>query len=309
VLHVHISQNGLRRTIRPAREEHMKIPMGQLLPGDVLLHASKGEVSKLIQWASDSDYSHIAMVFDPGKLAEAASGGVRFDGDLKKRIEGVPNDFHRIDAWRPLPGGKPIEAAALQALKASANAMAGRPFALNQWFELGLICAIRNKAPETPFIKWFLALVIETFVKKDPSRLLCSEFIYLAFHHAATEPPGLLDPKITRPPRPNRPFPKDLNLIGLIKEYLDASGKRADLVDVLSLFDEFAQLRAGETEDLWSEARRSTLAVLKDTRANWSTIDGHATSAAAPSPHPDLIEPQDFAESPSFCELGTVVIV
>lgn len=286
----------------------MKIPMGQLLPGDVLLHASKGEVSKLIQWASDSDYSHIAMVFDPGKLSEAVSGGVRFDSDLKKRIEGVPQAFHRIDAWRPMPGGKPIEPAALQALKASASTMAGRPFALNQWFELGLICAIRNKAPETPFIKWLLALVIEMFVKKDPSRLLCSEFIYLAFHHAATEPPRLLDPEIRRPSRPNRPFPKDLDLFELVKEYLDAAGKRAELSDVLSLFGLFARLTAGEIEDLWRGASRDAAAVLKDARANWSTLDGHAVSTA-PSPHPDLIEPQDFAESPLFRELGAVVIV
>ena len=43
----------------------------QVLPGDILLGSGIGEISKLIQWAADSDYSHASIVFRAGLLAEA----------------------------------------------------------------------------------------------------------------------------------------------------------------------------------------------------------------------------------------------
>jgi hypothetical protein len=274
------------------------IKYDKLLPGDVLLHASKGEVSKLIQWASDSDYSHIAMVYEPGQLAEAVSSGVHFDSDLKKRIEGIPEHFRRIDAWRPTAAGNPISPEALAALKASAQQMAGRKFALNQWFELGLICAVRNKVPDKPIWKWLITLVIDTIVRVDPSRLLCSEFLYLSFFNAVTVPPGKLRPVISRPNRPNRPFPKDLDIQKLIKEYLKASGQGEQLIDVAALINAFASLTSKQIEAGWETARD---AVQHMVRPDWV--------AQFAGPHPDLIEPQDFAESPSFYSLGSVVIV
>lgn len=274
------------------------IKYDELRPGDVLLHASKGEVSKLIQWASDSDYSHIAMVYKPGLLAEAVSSGVHFDSDLKKRIEGIPAAFHRIDAWRPTGAGDPISDAALAALRASADQMQGRKFALNQWLELGLVCALRNKVPDKPIWKWLITKVIDTFVQVDPSRLLCSEFVYLAFFHAATTPPGQLRPVLSRPNRPNRPFPNDLDIQKLIEEYLKAAGQSAQLLDIAALLNAFAALTSSQIEANWEQARD---AVRNRIRSE--------LTAGMTGPHPDLIEPQDFAESPSFRSLGSVVIV
>jgi len=273
-----------------------------LLPGDVLLHASKGEVSKLIQWASNSDYSHIALVFKPGELAEAISSGVHFDDNLVDRLKGIPEKFHRIDAWRSIGAGDPISDAALAALRTSAQQMAGRPFALSQWFELGLICAVRNKAPQNPFCKWLIAKAINELVKVDPSRLLCSEFVYLSFFNAVTQPADVLKPKLTRPPRKNRPFPKDLDVWELIREYLDAKQKGSGSAAVIAILSDFASV---SSQDIDAEWMTGQAAVLQLARAQWSTL----FVSSGVSPHPDLIEPQDFAECPaSFRELGSVTL-
>src|SRR5512139_3013550 len=113
------------------------IPARDIRPGDLLLHFSKGEISKLIQWVSDSDYSHVAVVFKPGLLAEAISSGVGFDHSLAERVADTAN-FHRIDVARPLRPD-PLPATVLQALQDSASALKNSKFALNQMFELGLI--------------------------------------------------------------------------------------------------------------------------------------------------------------------------
>lgn len=275
----------------------MTISYDQLMPGDLLLHASKGEVSKLIQWASNSDYSHVAMVFQPGQLAEAISSGVHFSNDLKTRIQCVPKNFHRIDAWRPVAVGEPIDAESLEALRRSALAMADRPFALNQWFELGLICAVRNKAPKNAVCKWLIALAIRDIVKVDPTRLLCSEFIYLSYFNAATVPAGKLKPIIARPARPNRPFPRDLDLLELIREYREAAGAGTSLASCVEMLNELTCLTPDEIESEWAGASADALQFL---RSAWTGL--------LSDDHPDLIEPQDFAESPSFRALGSVVM-
>lgn len=280
----------------------MKIKYSDLLPGDVLLHASKGEVSKLIQWASNSDYSHIAMVFNPGQLAEAISSGVHFTNDLETRIKGIPSQFHRIDAWRSTAAGDPIDAAALAALQHSALQMAERPFALSQWFELGLICAVRNKAPQNPLCKWLIAKAIDEIVRVDPSRLLCSEFIYLSFFNAATQPPDVLKPELTRPVREKRAFPNDLDVWELIREYLAAAGKGSRSIDVIAVVNEFASVTSLDIDAKWASAQTAAFKIAR-TQLKAMLVGG------ATSPHPDLIEPQDFAECPtSFRELGSVTL-
>lgn len=278
----------------------MNIKYSDLLPGDLLLHASKGEVSKLIQWASNSEYSHIAMVFKPEQLAEAISSGVHFTNDLKTRINGIPDRFHRIDAWRSIAAGDPIDAAALAALQYSAQLMTGRPFALSQWFELGLICAVRNKAPQNPLCKWLIAKAIEEIVKVDPTRLLCSEFIYLSFFNAHTQPADVLKPKLTRPVREKRAFPKDLDVWELIREYLAAAGKGSRAVDVIAVINEFASVTSPDIDAQWTTAQAAAFQIV---RTQWKAM----FVGAAAGPHPDLIEPQDFAECPaSFRKLGSV---
>src|SRR5690606_2207004 len=53
------------------------LPAAELRTGDVLLMMGEGPLSDLIAWASDSIYSHAAIVADAGDLIEASTAGVR----------------------------------------------------------------------------------------------------------------------------------------------------------------------------------------------------------------------------------------
>jgi hypothetical protein len=67
--------------------------------GDVLLHMGRGELSKLIAWVGDSQYSHAAVVIDETQLMEAAASGVRL-ASLVQRTAMIAN-FHYVDVFRP----------------------------------------------------------------------------------------------------------------------------------------------------------------------------------------------------------------
>jgi hypothetical protein len=275
----------------------MNIQLKDLRPGDLLLHSSKGEISKLIMWASDSDYSHIAMVFEPNLIAEAISSGVHFDTPLEPRIKDAEDHFYKIDAMRPLGAGDPLPPGALRALQDRGRTLKDAKFALNQLFELGLICAARNKVPPSKVVKWVLSQVIEHMVEVDPARLLCSEFIYLVFHNAVSVPG--LDPTIESPDRKNRPFPADLDVLVLLAEYWKARKAGVNLVAAVpaSLLEV-----GGLAEDVVDKKFLAAIAIVR------KRLLAAQVGPAQPKPKPDLIQPQDFAESPSFVLLGTVVV-
>jgi hypothetical protein len=298
-----------RNTI--AERLSMMINVRDLHPGDLLLHSSRGEISKLIKWASDSDYSHVAMVFRPDSIAEATSSGVRYETPLFDRIKDDQHRFFRIDAVRPTGAGEPMRADVLLALQDSAIELRNSKFALNQLFELGVICAIRNKLPTDPIGQALLTWIFETLVKPDSSRLLCSEFVYLAFHNAQTSPPGLIDPTINPVSRPDHPFPKDVDWLALLKEYQDAQGHGQDEPAALVAAIESVAQAGTPLQANGQALRRAFTAVRRElsvARSGWSSTGTAASVSAARSPNPELVDPQSFAESPSFRPLGTVVV-
>jgi len=274
------------------------IPVKDLRPGDLLLHYSKGEISKLIQWVSDSDYSHVAMVFEPGLLAEAISGGVGFDHSLAKRAADTIN-FHRIDAARPTRPD-PLPAAALQRLQDSAKALKGSKFALNQMFELGLICAVKNKAPPDIATKKLVTWILETLVPQDPQRLVCSEFVYLAFHGAKVPE---LDPVITVQTRARRPFPK-IDWVALWREYEHASGQHAPAIaaDTTALSSVTVPDHIANAVTLRYQA-----AVTHTSNLLRPGLHSGAGDLHSPATNPEIVLPQDLAGSPTFRVLGPVV--
>lgn len=280
--------------------EKPQVPASELRPGDLLLHASTGEISKLIQWASDSDYSHIAMVFAPGLIAEARSAGVLFAERIEARVQGLGTAFHFIDVMRPKTPN-PLPEPVLQALQESAQAMKDADFALNQMLQLGLICALRNKMPGGSLAQGLVARILDRLVRQDPSKLVCSEFIYLAYAQAQTQPPGLLKPVITRAPLPNRPWPSDFNLWGLLQEYQDAKEAPTDAV-----VEEVTALAAMAAFEKSAAAFDSLALQARVLSARGATLL-HAAKATAAQVNPELTLPQDFRDSPSFEFIGTLV--
>ena len=76
------------------------LPVAELRTGDVLLMMGEGPLSDLIAWASDSIYSHAALVADAGDLVEASTVGVR-RYPLATRLAAHPDN--QPDALTPRP--------------------------------------------------------------------------------------------------------------------------------------------------------------------------------------------------------------
>ncbi len=282
------------------------VSMSDLRPGDLLLHASKGEISKLIMWASDSDYSHIAMVFEPGLIAEARSAGVLFAERLDARVQNIGKAFHFIDVLRPRQPD-PLPADVLQALQESARRLEDAHFALNQMLELGLICALRNKMPGGTLVQRLVGSILARLVRQDPTRLVCSEFLYLAYRDAQTEPPGLLAPRFEHVARPDRPFPADFDLWELLREYQKASGAEPEGVvqEMLAAAGTggLGALASSLTGAQGGSAGLQSLVV----QARQKSVAGLFLPVGGGAVNPELTLPQDFADSASFTFLGTLV--
>jgi len=281
------------------------ISVGALRPGDLLLHDTDSDISKLIQWVSDSDYSHVAMVFEPGLLAEAISGGVFYDHSAVDRIAqvGIGKEFIRIDVVRPVPD--PIPAPALKALQDSARRLQGAKFALNQMLELGIIAAVRQRTPPNPIAQAVLTWVFDKLVPDDPSHMVCSEFVYRAFADCGV--PGLVPQlaALREDPAP-REFPH-INWLALWKEYEKARANGGDAPPPPDLTAAFAPTAAPIDDHVAineafiaarSRARERVLSARPARAADFAAVVGAA------APNPELVLPQDLADSPTFRAMG-----
>lgn len=285
------------------------IDLSAVRPGDVLLHMGRGEISKLIAWASDSGYSHAALVFDPQTVAEAVSVGVR-KTDLGERAVDR-GDFTVIDVLRFGGAGAGLDPAALSALQAQVNAFIGAPYPLDELFELGVVCALRSKLDWPEPAKWFLRVVLDHVIHTDPGRMVCSEFVYRSFAEAATAPAGRLRPRIEVIAQAPTPFPH-IDWLALLKEYEEArhrSPSRALPPAPTSSAVQGLQARAippaATTPDTDIAAQAEQIRSLRA---------GHAlrgvTSMAAiedPWPNPATVTPADLANSPSFGRVGRLL--
>src|SRR5512139_1678081 len=116
----HESDDDQRRL--PARNAGVTMN-ASLAPGSILLHMTKGEISKLIAWADNGQYSHAAIVLDDDKIAEAVAAGVR-EFPLADRLAQA-DEFRWIDAYAP---AQPLGAADLEAVRTVAKGYVGVPY-------------------------------------------------------------------------------------------------------------------------------------------------------------------------------------
>jgi hypothetical protein len=276
-----------------------------LAPGSILLHMTKGEISKLIAWADNGQYSHAAIVLDDDKIAEAVAAGVR-EFPLADRLAQA-DEFRWIDAYAP---AQPLGAADLEAVRTVAKGYVGVPYPLNELMLLGLVCAARDKIPEHEWARWIVREAFDLALAADPKSQVCSEFVFRCFAEAKTSPARRLAPRIVVEPRREVPFP-DINWGALWKEYEDARQRahgpptrprtplrpavaatrpvEGDRVDLDELRAKAAQVRA----------RRGVGAIAAATAAAGPIED--------PRPNPKLVTPADLAASPSFSVAARVV--
>ncbi|RTL20949.1 MAG: hypothetical protein EKK52_09255 [Burkholderiales bacterium] len=289
------------------------ISIAALRPGDILLHAGTGEISKLIKWASDSLYSHAALVYAPGLLAEAISGGVHLDQSIAARLADH-DEVTRIDVVRPVNGGQPLTGAQVGRLQAAAQALQGRKFALNQMAELGLICVLRNKLTDNMAARRLIHWLLNEVVPENENRLVCSEFVYLAFHGTQD---AALDPQIVVTPAKDLPWP-DVDYAQLLEEYLQARRRVNPAQDALALealtpdptaAEFMAALEAATVSELSDlEARLATArAGLQALRQPAVAASAGLLAAHEAAVNAFLVVPEDLRNSPSFQFLGQLM--
>jgi len=264
-----------------------------LKPGDVLLHMGKGELSKLIAWVGDSEYSHAAMVVEGGQLIEAAAAGVRHAG-LPERTRMVAN-FQFIDVYRPLrpdPGNDKDRAAML----ASINTYLGRPYPMTSLFTLGIACAVRNKIPGDPAFREFVRVALDLVINNDSNQVVCSELVYRGFDEAATKPAHALRLKIITRPVQGTPLPR-IDLAALLIESLDDYKRSRPQTRGHNPFEATAEHDEGDIDELVLQAR-AQLGLDASMRASKGDY----------APNPKTILPADLQFSPGLTRLGRLAM-
>jgi hypothetical protein len=254
-----------------------------------------GEISKLIAWASNSRYSHSALVLDSSTLIEATGAGVKTK-PLAPRLTDS-QEFSLIDAWRFGGVDAQLSAARLAALQDSARSFLGAPYPLNQLFELGIVCALRDKLAWPEPLKWLLRIALDQAVHSDPGQMVCSEFIYRSFADAKTEPPGALRPIIDVVAAAQLPFP-DIDWFALYREYEEARQASPHTLPAAPLRASAAPSPAAPAT---VDPEHAALArQIRQMRRSARTPMAGIAEIVAPWPNPETVTPEDFATSPSF---------
>lgn len=280
---------------------------GQPAPGSILLHMTKGEISKLIAWADNGQYSHAAIVIDNDTIAEAVAAGVRLYS-LKQRLS-EKDEFHWIDARAP---AQPLGAGDLAAVAAVAQGYIGTPYPLNELLLLGVLCAARDKIPENEVARLVVRMALDYAIDADPKAMVCSEFVFRCFAEAATVPVHRLAPRIVIAPPKAVPFP-DIDWLKLWQEYEDARQRAHGgpaLPELVRAQDRRSDSAGDEVRELREKAAR-VRARLAAGRAGSGAADAAAAAATPvlddPSPNPKMVTPGDLGGSPSFGPTERVV--
>jgi hypothetical protein len=282
-----------------------------LQPGDVLLHMGKGELSRLIAWVGDSQYSHAAMVYDDLQLIEAATVGVRL-APLAQRVQMVAA-FDWIDVYRPSRLNAADHDPLLAALRAASMVYLGRPYPMTSLLVLGVTCAVRNKLPGGRDLRRVLRMALDLVIRNDPDQVVCSELVYRGFDEATTTPAHELRlPVITRALQ-HTPFPAiDLQALATecLEDYRRSGGKPPATGDAIKDADFTLEQNLRGTPAL--DEPDDLQEMLLRARGQLALSAPHASAAAnhdrlalpEPLPNPKTVLPADLEFSPGLHCVG-----
>ncbi|WP_298580007.1 hypothetical protein [uncultured Luteimonas sp.] len=293
----------------------------ELRTGDVLLMRGDGPLSELIAWASDSLYSHAAIVADAGDLIEASSSGVR-RYPVAARLDNKVK-YHFVDALRWAgPTGSPLDKADIADVLAKAVSLLGTPYPIDQLALFGAIMAVRGKWPEHRLGRLLARVALDHALPDKTGSVVCSELVYRAYAQCAAAPQGRLAPVIVVGERATAPFP-DIDWKALFDEIwplLQPSGRerlqaprmrlnalRGDQLPML-------QSEAGGVPEISDQelesARRAVLGqtgLHAEAETDVVALHGGRPGTVVPDPNPRLVSPQDLAISPSMRLLGRLM--
>lgn len=273
-----------------------RLGLHDLRRGDVLQHMGRSDLSTLIAWVGDSQYSHSAIVTGADEFVEAATAGV-VSVALQQRIAATPS-FHYIDVYRPQRPDAD-DAHGQDKVIAALQPYLGSPYPMTSLLMLGLVCTVRNKVPVDPRMREVVRMALDLVIARDTGQVVCSELVYRAFDQADTDPANDLRLPLVTPPRSDAPFP-DVDIPRLLRECLgDAALARPDMVAAS------APLLAGAVDtsaaDLDERLATARAAVGLNGDKGPLTSDG--------SPNPRLVLPGDLEFSPGLQLVGRLEMV
>ena len=167
------------------------IPISDLQPCDVLLYHGNSAVSQIIQWFSDSGYSH-SSIYDGSMVVEAVPEGVKRHTVAESVADTVFVDVWRLKKDGHVIGSPELPAAPVLGVAATYAAEGGR-FAYEELLLLALLCTTRRLP--LPFLRWALdsaAGLLENMVDEEKEPMICSELVFRCFSEAGPE----YDPRI-----------------------------------------------------------------------------------------------------------------
>ena len=279
-------------------QSYPDLAQSDLLPGDFGLTLGRSQISKLIAWAGDSLYSHAFIVFDQNQLIEAAPGGVRLVQIAQRMRE---PSLLLFDVYRPSnASGESFSAQEIAAIQAKAREYIGRGYPLNELLQLGLMCALRNKTPNSDAMRWILRIAMDALIHDDPKQMVCSELIFRVLREANVQPRAALEPAIINPVRSHAAMPP-IDLAALIREIeamFPKAGVRAQVE--LSHFDLSQNPAAYAAFSNKTAPSAAELAKMATTiRAKYAQPEINAGVFIVPNPNPKTVLPADLERSPS----------
>lgn len=294
-------------------------------PGDVLLMRGRSELSTLIAWASDSVYSHCAVMADDGQLYESITHGIMSVPLAPRLAEGSP--VYLVDAFRPVAYDRsPLSEQEQAQVVAHGTGLLGLPYATSELAMIGIVVAVRGKSfPGAPmWLRSVLRAAFDSLLSDDAGKMTCSEFVYRCFAENAARPKGRLAPEIVVTPPPDPPLPYTGNVRKLIEEvwsllrpqhkarFLQAGVDMAGSATPTDLERRVGDVSAAELEALASEVR-ARLGIGEQVPAQFKSAARSALQglpeAVLPfaATHPKGVSPGDLAHTPSHQPLGRLM--
>ncbi|MEN4902648.1 hypothetical protein [Luteimonas sp. TWI1437] len=311
-----MTQTNAAPTPPPATEQ-------DLLPGDMLLMLSSGQLSTLIAWCGDSIYSHAAIVADQGDLIEAAASGVRRYPLAQRLVDTA--EIVLLDAYRPLAhDGSPLDDADRASVLAKAESMLGIPYPVDALAFLGVVVAVRGKWPQNWLARIVVREALDHLIHDNPSHMICSEVVYRALAECDVQPVGRLAPRIVMTGPTHLPFPKidakalleevwgllhpqRQQALAAIRAHLQTDPQAATPPLQGAPADAALRERANTVRDRLGLSDLPITTSVDDAGALLEEATPQTPARAIPHPNPKLVMPLDLASSPSHTQIGRLL--
>ena len=272
--------------------------------GDVLLMMSTDELSKLIAWFGDSQYSHSALMVSEGVLMESIAAGITETklADLKQP------DFNikYVDVYRSLDReGNFFSDSQQLAILASARQFMCIPFEFGKLVQIGVLSAVRQKIPANPIARRLLRLAFDHVLANSDKAMTCSQFVYSSLLRADVAPSASVTPRVIHSGPSGLPFPDDIDWPELVKEIKALLPAHEQIENNHWLINE---IQSNEISLLSDAALLQQAAEVRSALGLTATdeirIASHLIGDIIDNPNPKLVTPGDLFATPDHIPQG-----